>query len=67
MGRRIASVPGFSYSPGLKRQTRVWNEAKLDAFLRAPDTFAPGTTMKLHGLDESSRNKVIKQLMKKSN
>lgn len=67
VGRPIASVPGFAYSPALKRRNGVWSEAELDAFLRNPNGYAPGTTMVLDGLDEKSRARVIAQLVQKSN
>ena len=65
IGRPIATVPGFDYSAGLKKRTGVWDEGSLDAFLRDPDGFAPGTTMKLSGLDDFSRARVIQQLKEK--
>lgn len=67
VGRQIASAPGFTYSAGLKKRKGIWSETELDAFLRDPETYAPGTTMKLHGLDDKSRAKVIEQLVQKSN
>ncbi len=45
VGRRIASVPGFTYSPALKALEGAWTEEKLDAFLENPAALAPGTTM----------------------
>jgi cytochrome c2 len=65
LGRRIASVPGFNYSAGLKSRTGRWSESELDAFLRDPDAYAPGTTMKLPGLDDESRAQVIAHLAAK--
>ncbi len=66
VGRRIASVSEYEYSAGLKKRRGVWTEAKLDAFLRDPNAYAPGTTMKLYGLDDKSRAQVIEQLVKKT-
>lgn len=62
VGRRIASVEGFEYSSGLKARTGTWNDATLDAFLRNPSAFAPGTTMRVAKLDAKSRSQVIKEL-----
>ena len=45
-GRRIATAPGYNYSPALTRLDIVWNAdtiAKL--FELGPATFTPGTTM----------------------
>lgn len=45
VGRKIASLPDFQYSDGLKAKKGAWTEANLSAFLAKPQTFAPGTTM----------------------
>jgi cytochrome c2 len=65
VGRRIASAPGFTYSPGLRRRSAVWDEKSLDAFLSDPAAFAPGTTMPRVRLDDKSRAQVIAELRKK--
>ncbi|MEP7129779.1 MAG: hypothetical protein ABI770_01475 [Sphingomicrobium sp.] len=65
-GRRIASVPGWGYSAGLKRKSGVWDDASLNAFLNDPAAFAPGTTMRPPGLDARSRAEVIAELKKKN-
>jgi cytochrome c len=64
VGRRVASEPGFAYSPALVALAgqggRIWTEAALDAFLRAPEEVAPGTAMTLVGLrDAAERADVI--------
>jgi cytochrome c2 len=64
VGRRIASVPGWAYSVGLKRKSGVWDEASLNAFLTDPAAFAPGTTMRLSPMDARSRAQVIAELKK---
>ena len=65
VGRRIASVPGFVYSAGLRSRRGVWDEKTLDTFLRDPTAFAPGTTMLRIHLDDKSRAQVIAELKKK--
>lgn len=50
VGRRIASAADFEYSDALRRQEGVWDRAKLDRFLAAPQAFAPGTQMTLGGV-----------------
>ncbi len=61
VGRRIASVPGFDYSGALKaHNAESWTDAELDAWLKAPMSFAPGTKMYYPGLtDAKSRADVI--------
>lgn len=64
VGRRVGSVEGYVYSPALRNKGGVWSEQNLDTFLRDPRAFAPGTTMKLYGLDDKSRKEVIAELAK---
>jgi cytochrome c len=58
VGRRVASEPGFAYSPALVALAghggRIWTEAALDAFLRAPEEVAPGTAMTFVGLSDAA-------------
>lgn len=59
IGREIASAPGFGYSPALARLSGVWDEARLNAYLRDPQAFAPGTSMVLPPLDDAVRAELI--------
>lgn len=59
-GRRAGSVPGFSYSPAMRRAGFVWNEKTLDRFLRSPVTAVPGTSMGYDGVkDDAERQDLI--------
>lgn len=60
-GRRIASVPGYDYSPALKAHAAgTWTPETLDAWLRDPRAFAAGTKMYYPGLsDPKGRADVI--------
>jgi cytochrome c len=52
-GRRAGSVPGFAYSPAMKKAGAnglVWTETTLDKFLKAPTKFVPGTRMGYAGI-----------------
>jgi cytochrome c len=67
VGRAVASAPDFEYSAALERLPaqgyRVWTEAALDAYLRSPEDFAPGTAMTFVGLpDPNERADVIAYL-----
>lgn len=44
-GAKIAGRSDFTYSPALKGKDGTWTDANLDAFLKAPAAFAPGTRM----------------------
>lgn len=53
-GRRAGSVPGFVYSPAMKRSGIVWNEKSLDRFLSGPLKTVPGTTMTYDGVADAA-------------
>lgn len=65
-GRRAGSVPGFEYSPAMKKAGAnglVWNDATLDKFLKAPTKFVPGTRMGYAGIkDDQERADLIAYL-----
>lgn len=62
-GRKIASLPDFQYSAGLKaKQGGVWDDAALDVFLANPQTFAPGTQMYGGAPDAGDRKAIIEYL-----
>ena len=52
LGRRAGSVPGFAYSPAMKRSGLVWDKRTLDRFLADPLKAVPGTTMTYAGVTE---------------
>jgi cytochrome c len=62
-GRRAGSVPGFPYSPAMKKAGAnglVWNETTLDQFLKAPTKFVHGTRMGYAGIpDDQERADLI--------
>ncbi len=54
-GRRAGSVPGFLYSPAMRKAGEkglVWDDATLDKFLQSPTTFGPGTRMTYAGVPD---------------
>lgn len=62
-GRDVASAEGFAYSDALSALDGVWDVEKLDAFLTAPMTYAPGTKMAFPGVpDETVRKNLIGHL-----
>ena len=45
-GRKIATLPGYSFSPALKKLDIVWTpETVSKLFEFGPDEFTPGTKM----------------------
>lgn len=55
IGRKAASIDGFSYSAGLKELSDkglVWTEDKITEYLRNPKAFNPTTKMAFAGLSK---------------
>ena len=50
VGRRSASLEGYTYSPAMKSLDKTWDEATLDVYLTKPQDFVPGTKMTFAGL-----------------
>lgn len=57
VGAKKAGVPGFNYSPALKAQKGVWNDAELDAYIASPRTKVPGTRMIYAGMPDAAKRK----------
>ncbi|OEA20783.1 cytochrome C [Vibrio parahaemolyticus] len=65
--RNIASFEGFNYSDGIRQHQGKWDAEKLDAFLSAPNDFAPGTNMLFPGVtDPGVRAAIITWLATKN-
>jgi cytochrome c len=63
VGRKIASVPNFNYTPALKAKSGTWDFDTLNTWLTKPAAFAPGTAMTFAGLSsEKQRADVIDYL-----
>jgi cytochrome c len=52
VGRPIASVVGFNYSPALKAKGGTWTFDALNTWLKNPRGDVPGTLMTFAGIDE---------------
>ncbi|MDE8348820.1 MAG: c-type cytochrome [Acidocella sp.] len=63
-GKPAASMAaGYEYSAALKGAKLVWDDASLDKFLAAPQSYVPGTKMPYAGLpDAGDRADVIAYL-----
>ena len=69
MGPSLAGVAGgdiaaksFAYSPALKAKGGVWTDENLDAYLKAPTTFAPGTKMLVSVPNATQRAAIVAYL-----
>lgn len=58
-GRKAGSTDFGQYSPALKASGIVWNAAKLDTFLQAPNKMVPGTKMVISLPDATQRADVV--------
>lgn len=59
VGRKVASVEGFDYSPALKSLGGAWDRARLDQFLTNPKAMVPGTQMKFGGLPDPAERAAV--------
>ncbi|MCY3768422.1 MAG: hypothetical protein OXG56_03505 [Gammaproteobacteria bacterium] len=50
--REIASMDSYSYSAALSELPGKWSAGRLDAYIRSPAEFAPGTKMVFPGLED---------------
>lgn len=67
VGRKVASVDGFSYSAALRAQDFVWDAAHLDRWIQNPNAVAPGTIMAFAGIpEEADRHAIIEYLKSQS-
>jgi cytochrome c len=63
VGRKAASLPGYNYSPALKKAQHVWDVKMLDRWLTSPAKMVPGTRMPFGGVpDKKARAAVIAYL-----
>jgi len=61
-GRKIAGLTDFDYSSALKAKGGTWTDANLDAFIKDPQGFAPGTGMPSGEPDGPKRQAIIDYL-----
>ena len=59
VGKAVASVEGFAYSPAMKAKGGVWDEANLDAYLENPRKAVPGTKMAFAGINNAEERKAL--------
>lgn len=59
VGRAVASVPGFSYSPALRERHFAWTRLNLDRWLMSPRDFVPGTRMPVSVASPQDRQDII--------
>lgn len=62
VGRPVASVAGYGYSPALKKLGGSWTSARLDRWLSGTQKMAPGSKMYLRMDDPAQRRAIIAYL-----
>jgi cytochrome c len=62
VGRKVASVPGYDYSPAIKKLGGVWTPARLDRWLSGTQKMAPGSKMYIEIDDPTQRRLLIAYL-----
>jgi len=50
VGREIASIKGFNYSPAMKQKKGKWTPKDLDTYLAGPAKAVPGSRMPYAGM-----------------
>lgn len=63
-GRIAGSREDFRYSRALSRSGITWDDKSLDAFLKEPAQFVPGTRMPFEGLASDAERAAIIQFLK---
>lgn len=59
VGAPVAARPDFSYSGAMKAKGGVWDQAALDAYLKAPMKDVPGTRMAFAGVIDAADRKAL--------
>jgi cytochrome c len=62
VGRVAGTLPGYAYSPALRRSRIVWNRENLDRWLANPQKLVPGAKMFFAMPDARDRADVIAYL-----
>lgn len=62
VGRKVASVPGYGYSPALKKLGGSWTPSRLDQWLSGTQKMAPGSKMYIEIDDPTQRRLLIAYL-----
>ncbi len=60
--RKIAVLPDFPYTSGLRAKVGVWTPDRLNAYLKNTQAFAPGTDMFWDIRDDAERRAIVRYL-----
>ncbi len=59
VGRKAGDLSGYDYSPAMKSQTFVWDDAHLNRWLLNPADLVPGTAMAFGGVPSAADREAI--------
>lgn len=59
VGRKIAGVASYTYSPALKGKKGNWTPGELDKYLTNPRLYAPGTKMSYPGMKDPAKRAAL--------
>lgn len=62
VGRRVAAVPGFDYSPAMRRfaaRNPRWTSTLIDRYAADPESLVPGTSMAFHGMPDPRERRAL--------
>ena len=62
VGRPVASVPDYDYSPAIRKLGGVWTPERINQWLQGPQTMAPGAKMFFQVSDPVQRKAIIAYL-----
>jgi len=62
VGTKAGDVPGYAFSPALKKSGITWDRKSLDTWLQGPMKMVPGTKMVISVPDAAKRKAIIDYL-----
>lgn len=62
VGREVASIADYDYSPAIRKLGGVWTPARIDQWLQGPQALAPGAKMFFSVSDPDQRKAIITYL-----
>src|SRR6185295_12016061 len=66
-GRRIATLPGYDFSPGLKKLDIVWTPETLSKLFEVgPAAYTPGTKMPEQRVNSAEDRKALIEFLEKA-
>lgn len=66
LGRLAGRIAGYPFSPALRDNGLIWDEAVLTRFLQAPAALVPGTRMIFSGLSDEDQIAALIAFLKKA-